>query len=182
MCYAQSGLCVTVQGDRGDHCVTTKHDDVSELAQRVLNRLGQAGQTLATAESLTGGLVAATLVGIPGASAVFRGGFVVYATELKAQLAGVSPELLAARGPVDGQVARELALGARLRCGADWGIATTGIAGPTPQDGHPVGEVYVAASRAQVTRVEHRILSGLREQVRLGTVRLVLELLAASAG
>ena len=151
------------------------------LAQRVLDRLRRAGQTLAAAESLTGGLVAATLVEIPGASAVFRGGFVVYATELKAQLVGVSQDLLISRGPVDGQVAGELARGARVRCGADWGIATTGVAGPDPQDGHAVGEVYVGVSSAKLTRVEHRILPGSRGQIRQGAVRLVLELLAALA-
>ena len=112
-------------------------------AARVIEALTGRGQTLAVAESLTGGLLAATLVDVPGASAAFRGGLVVYATDLKASLAGVDPELLAARGPVDPDVARELAEGARSRCGADWGLATTGVAGPTPQDGVDVGTVYL---------------------------------------
>ncbi len=103
-------------------------------------------ETLATAESLTGGLLAATIVEIPGVSGVYRGGLVVYATELKAALAGVPEDLLAERGPVDPDVAAALAEGGRRRCGADWGLATTGVAGPEPQDGKPVGLVYVAVA------------------------------------
>jgi len=102
----------------------TVHDVVSELVSR--------GQTLAVAESLTGGLLAATLVEVPGVSKVFRGGLVVYATDLKATLAGVDQTLLAERGPVDPDVARELAAGAARVCGADWGLSTTGVAGPEP--------------------------------------------------
>ena len=110
------------------------------------------GETLAVAESLTGGLLAATLVDVPGASQVFRGGLVVYATDLKATLAGVPAELLDERGPVDPDVAVALADGARERCGADWGLATTGVAGPDPQDGMAVGTVYVAAGRCRGPR------------------------------
>ena len=90
--------------------------------------------------------MAATVVEIPGVSAVFRGGLVVYATDLKHALAGVPEQLLTERGPVDPDVARALAAGARERCGADWGLATTGVAGPEPQDGMPVGLVYVAVA------------------------------------
>jgi nicotinamide-nucleotide amidase len=115
---------------------------VSE-ADRVIEALVARGETLAVAESLTGGLLAATVVDVPGASAAFRGGLVVYATELKASLAGVDPELLAARGPVDPDVARQLASGARARCGADWGLATTGVAGPAAQNGIAAGTVYI---------------------------------------
>jgi Competence-damaged protein len=94
-------------------------------AAGVLVALGARGQTFAVAESLTGGLLAATIVDVPGASAVFRGGLVVYATDLKASLAGVDAALLAERGPVDADVARQLARGAALRCGADWGLSRT---------------------------------------------------------
>ncbi|MCW2609670.1 MAG: cina protein, partial [Cryptosporangiaceae bacterium] len=97
-------------------------------ADHVLAALRRRGETLAVAESLTGGLLAATLVAVPGASTVFRGGLVVYATDLKVTLAGVPADLLAERGPVDGDVAAALAAGARDRCGADWGLATTGVA------------------------------------------------------
>ena len=100
-------------------------------AVAVVHTLLERRETLAVAESLTGGLIAATLVGIAGVSAVFRGGLVVYATDLKHSLAGVPAELLAERGPVDPDVARALAQGARERCGADWGLASTGAAGNT---------------------------------------------------
>jgi nicotinamide-nucleotide amidase len=115
-------------------------------AEGVVAALAARGETLAVAESLTAGLLAATIVEVPGASAVFRGGLIVYATDLKASLAGVDATLLAERGPVDGKVASELARGARDRCGADWGLATTGVAGPTEQDGKAVGTVFVGLS------------------------------------
>jgi len=127
----------------------TGHDPVTDagpVPARVISVLVARGETLAVAESLTGGLVAATLVGVPGASAAFRGGLVVYATELKATLAGVDATLLAARGPVDPDVAVALAEGARSRCGADWGLSTTGVAGPTRQNGIAVGTVYVGVA------------------------------------
>src|SRR5205085_5916692 len=104
-------------------------------AQIALALLRGRGETLAVAESLTGGLLAATIVDVPGASRAFRGGLVVYATDLKATLAGVPPQLLEARGAVDPDVAAALAGGVRQRCRADWGLSTTGVAGPDPQDG-----------------------------------------------
>jgi nicotinamide-nucleotide amidase len=146
-------------------------------AAAVLSLLKERGETLATAESLTGGLVAATIVDVPGASAVFRGGFVAYATELKAALVGVPNDLLAERGPVDPEVALALALGARERCRADWGLATTGVAGPDPQDGKPVGRVYVAVSGPGVAEVRELTLPGDRPAIRAGSVAAVLVLL-----
>ncbi|WP_432063131.1 CinA family protein [Streptomyces sp. S1] len=115
-------------------------------AARVLALLAERGQTLAVAESLTGGLVAAELTGVPGASASFRGSVTAYATTLKHELLGVDGALLAERGAVDPEVASQMAAGVRARLGADWGIATTGVAGPDPQDGQPVGTVYVAVA------------------------------------
>ncbi|MFC8294018.1 nicotinamide-nucleotide amidohydrolase family protein [Streptomyces sp. NPDC057242] len=115
-------------------------------AARVLALLAERGQTLAVAESLTGGLVAAELTGVPGASASFRGSVTAYATALKHELLGVDAALLAERGAVDPEVASQMAAGVRVRLGADWGIATTGVAGPEPQDGQPVGTVYVAVA------------------------------------
>ncbi|HEX6872045.1 MAG TPA: CinA family protein [Micromonosporaceae bacterium] len=143
---------------------------VTELAKR--------GQTVAVAESLTGGLLASTLVDIPGVSKVFRGGLVVYATELKASLAGVPERLLDDRGPVDPDVAIALARGARQRCGADWGVATTGVAGPDTQNGVAVGTVYVAVAdgvRAEVQRLQ---FDGDRVAVRTAAVAAALDLLA----
>jgi nicotinamide-nucleotide amidase len=142
-----------------------------------VHRLIDRRETLATAESLTGGLVAATLVEIPGVSAVYRGGLVVYATDLKHALAGVSEELLAERGPVDPDVASALAEGARERCGADWGVATTGVAGPDPQDGKPVGLVYVAVAGPSGAEVRELRLDGNRETIRTESVTRALLLL-----
>ncbi|GAA2544177.1 CinA family protein [Winogradskya consettensis] len=139
--------------------------------------LVERGQTLAVAESLTGGLLAATIVEIPGVSAVFRGGLVVYATDLKHSLAGVPSGLLDERGPVDGEVAQALAEGARERCGADWGLATTGVAGPDPQDGKPVGLVYVAVAGPTNKIVRELLLTGSRAAIRLGAMLSALDLL-----
>jgi nicotinamide-nucleotide amidase len=135
------------------------------LAERIHRLLNGRRETLAVAESLTGGLVCATLVDVPGASATFRGGLIVYATDLKASLAGVSAELLAERGPVDGEVAAQLAEGARQRCGADWGLATTGVAGPEPQGGQPAGTVWIgiaggAASQSIAGGAASRSIAG----------------------
>ena len=147
-------------------------------AEAVLTALQSKGQTLAVAESLTGGLLAATIVDVPGASRAFRGGLVVYATDLKATLAGVPVELLTARGPVDPDVAAALAGGARTRCGADWGLSTTGVAGPDPQDGKPVGTVYLGVAGPDgFGLVRHVELGGDRAAVRRGAVAGALDLL-----
>lgn len=149
------------------------------IVSDILDTLGRRRQTLAVAESLTGGLLAATLVEVPGASKVFRGGLVVYATDLKASLAGVDPDLLAARGPVDPDVAVALATGAARRCNADWGLGTTGVAGPDPQDGVTVGTVFVGlAGPANVERVLRLQLDGDRATIRSQAVSAALRLLA----
>jgi nicotinamide-nucleotide amidase len=101
----------------------------------------------------------------------------VYATDLKHSLAGVPEDLLAERGPVDPDVARELAIGVRDRCGADWGLATTGVAGPEPQDGVPVGLVYVAVAGPGGATVRELRLKGNRADVRDGSATAVLTLL-----
>ena len=152
--------------------------EARRAAADAVRRLVDRRETLATAESLTGGLVAATIVEIPGVSAVFRGGLVVYATDLKARLAGVAEGLLAERGPVDPDVAAALAAGARQRCAADWGLATTGVAGPDPQDGKPVGLVYVAVHGPAHSAVRELRLDGNRAAVRTESVTRVLLLLS----
>jgi nicotinamide-nucleotide amidase len=144
----------------------------------LLAALRARAETLAVAESLTGGLLAATIVDVPGASRVFRGGLIVYATELKATLAGVPADLLAERGPVDPDVAAHLARGARERCGADWGLSTTGVAGPEPQGGSAVGTVFVAVA-GRIDRIRALELTGSRTQIRAGAVAAALDLLAS---
>lgn len=115
-------------------------------AAQIIGQLTARGQHIAVAESLTGGLLAATLTGIPGASAAFRGAVVAYATELKATILGVPADLLARHGAVHPDVAAEMAVGVRRKLGATVGAATTGVAGPDPADGQPVGTVYIAVS------------------------------------
>jgi nicotinamide-nucleotide amidase len=151
---------------------------MSERAEAVLRLLRERRQTLAVAESLTGGLLAATIVDVPGASMVFRGGLVVYATDLKRELAGVPGDLLARRGPVDPDVALALADGARRVCVADWGVGTTGVAGPDPQDGVPVGTVYLACRGPDGGEVRGVTLDGNRTLIRAGAVAAALDLLA----
>jgi nicotinamide-nucleotide amidase len=148
----------------------------------LLDALALRGETLAVAESLTGGLLAATLVDVPGASRVFRGGLVVYATDLKATLAGVPADLLAERGPVDPDVALALARGARERCRADWGVATTGVAGPDEQNGITVGTVFVAVDGTGDGLVRQLALTGGRRDIRSAAVAAALDLLAAALG
>ncbi|MFV2010117.1 MULTISPECIES: CinA family protein [unclassified Micromonospora] len=147
-------------------------------AAAVVHALAERGETLAVVESLTGGLLASALVEVAGASLVFRGGLVVYATDLKRTLAGVPERLLADRGPVDPDVAVAMARGARIRCAAEWALATTGVAGPQPQGGKPVGRVYVAlAGPAGVHQVRRLDLGGGRDAVRRSSVTAALRLL-----
>jgi nicotinamide-nucleotide amidase len=147
--------------------------------------LAARGATVAVAESLTAGLLTAALTETPGASQTVRGGLVVYATDLKARLAGVPEPLLATPGPVSAEVAVALADGARRRLDASYGLALTGVAGPQPQGGQPVGTVYAALvgpdgpAAAQVRRLA---LGGGRAEVRRGAVQAALDLLAAALG
>ena len=147
-----------------------------------IDALRLADATVATAESLTGGLVAAGLVSVPGASEVVRGGVVAYAPEVKSGLLGVDLGLIAARGTVDAEVARQMAERARAVCGATYGVSTTGVAGPDASEGKPPGTVHVAV--AGPVRTVHRELrlSGDRAEIRSATVREALALLVATLG
>lgn len=145
-------------------------------AAPLLHELERRGRTLAVAESLTGGLVTAALVAVPGASTVLRGAVVAYATDLKAVLLGVDADLLARRGAVDPDVARQMASGVRDRLGADVGLATTGVAGPAAQDGNPPGTVHVAVATPVGCVVRSLRLDGDRPRVRAAAVDAVLRL------
>ncbi|MFD4771598.1 CinA family protein [Streptomyces niveus] len=152
---------------------------LEEVAARVLDLLVRQGTTLAVAESLTGGLVAAELTSVPGASRALRGGVTAYATDIKRDVLGVDGTLLAERGAVDPEVARQMAVGVRVVLAAGWGIATTGVAGPEPQDGQPVGTVYVAVSGPHgAEKVAALRLNGDRAEIRRESVRSVLDLLS----
>ncbi|NIJ12815.1 nicotinamide-nucleotide amidase [Saccharomonospora amisosensis] len=161
---------------------------VSPAVSELVAELIRLRRTVATAESLTAGLVCATLTEVPGASAAVRGGLIVYATELKHTLAGVDADLLAEHGAVHPEVAAQLAEGARLRCGADWGLGLTGVAGPDPQDGVEPGTVHLAVAgevEGETVRTGRTLrVSGAREAVRAaavaGAVDLLREQLTAS--
>lgn len=137
---------------------------------------------MATAESLTGGLVCAALVDVPGASDVVRGAVVAYAAEVKIGLLGVDAELVAAHGTVHPQVAEQMAAGVRAACGATHGVSTTGVAGPGPSEGQPAGTVYVAVAGPRGTVSSRVDLSGDRAQVRASAVGAALSLLVATLG
>jgi len=156
----------------------------SGLAAGVLAELSSRGETLASAESLTGGLVGLLLTDVPGASASYLGGVISYATGLKSTLAGVDAATLAQLGPVAERTAAGMASGVAERCGADWGVATTGVAGPESQDGHPVGEVIVAVCHPadDVLRVKELSLEGDRNAIRQQAAEAALALLADALG
>lgn len=167
-------LVASVDRVLGDH--VWGHDDQT-LDGVVHDLLGAAGQTVAVAESLTGGLLGAELSTRPGSSQTFRGSAVVYATDLKHSLVGVPEGVLAQHGAVSAQTAAALATGARERLGADWGVGVTGVAGPTEQEGQPVGTVFLAVSGP--SRIDARALRlpGDRDRVRLLAVTSALDLL-----
>ena len=147
-------------------------------AEQVIRLLAQAKQTLACAESCTGGLVAARLTDCPGASAVFCGAVVAYANSVKQALLGVDAALLAAEGAVSAPCAAAMAEGVRARLGSDWGVATTGIAGPggaTPAK--PVGLVFIAVAGGGGTVVERNKFDGDRAAVRQQAADRALALL-----
>ena len=162
-------------------------DDVARLVAELTRR----HLRIAVAESLTGGLVAAELTSIPGASLVVSGGIVAYDTDVKRSLLGVDAELLRREGAVHPEVARQMAAGARTAFAvggrpADIGLSTTGVAGPDPQDGRPVGTVHVGVAIDDRVEAIDLVLSGSRAEIRRQTVaaavRLVLGALDARRG
>jgi nicotinamide-nucleotide amidase len=152
-------------------------DDITELAAGVHERLVARDATVAAAESLTGGLLGATLTAPPGASMIFRGAVVAYATDLKERLLGVPGPLLEAEGAVSAQVAGAMAGGVRDRLQATYGVSLTGVAGPDPQDGQSPGTVFVGVAGPDEGQVREVKLSGDRSTIRLSAVRAALELL-----
>ena len=159
----------------------------ADLTARIIEHLSARGLTIAAAESLTGGELTAELTRVAGASAAVVGGVVVYATSLKHSLLGVDQRLLDVEGPVHPEVARQLAEGVRERLAvggrpADIGIATTGVAGPDPQGGRPVGTVFVGLATAAATHVVELSLEGTRSEIRERVVLESLRELAADLG
>lgn len=157
------------------------------LAEELVASLAGRGWTVATAESLTAGLLAARIAGVPGASTVLRGGLVVYATDLKSSLAGVPPEILRLHGAVSPETARALAVGATRRCDADIGVGLTGVAGPDEQEGRPVGTVHVGlvTPRRPARSVTLRLpgdRTAIREAVCSRALQLLLEEIGPETG
>ncbi len=152
--------------------------DVTGLPEVVINDLRRRGQTLATAESCTGGLVSARLTDVAGASEAFVGGVVSYSNDVKENQLGVPLDVLVEHGAVSEEVARAMAAGARTRLGADWGIGITGIAGPTGgTEDKPVGLVHWAVAGPSGVWAEQRVFRGDRSVVREWSLNSSLDLL-----
>jgi len=162
--------------------------DIDSLAVTII--LAMQGRSVATAESLTGGQLGSTITAIPGASKIYRGGVIAYASDLKTDLLGVSQSLLSEGGAVQAQVALEMATGVAQRLDAEFGLAVTGVAGPDSQDGHLPGTVFVACiQRDEYGSVIDSVVEQLqlfpevtdpqeaRAQIREETVAAALELL-----
>ena len=141
-------------------------EDAESLPELVARMMVAAGRTLAAAESCTGGNIAAKLTALAGASEYFRGGVVAYSNEVKECALGVQHETLLRHGAVSEETVKEMAAGARVRLGADYAVATTGVAGPgggTPEK--PVGTVWIAVASKKDVHAELLHLTGRRAQI-----------------
>ena len=146
--------------------------------QQIIDILAERNQTLVTAESCTGGMIASALTDIPGASAAIYGGYITYANSAKSRMIQVQPRLIGDYGAVSNQVARAMADGARNTARVDFAVAATGIAGPDGgTEKKPLGLVYVAVSSELATVViEHRFGDVGRDGIRKATVDAALDL------
>ncbi|QOR48413.1 CinA family protein [Trueperella pecoris] len=155
-----------------------KINDAFVRVPAILAELSARGMSLAVAESLTGGRLASMFVSVPGASTCFRGGVVAYATQAKSVVLGVSAVRLEETGPVDGVVAEQMAAGVAALMKSDYGLATTGVAGPGPADGHEAGTVWVGLSTPAGTSSHEFHFDGNRESVRNESVLAAITVLA----
>lgn len=144
------------------------------LEQAVVEKLIEKKQTLAVAESCTGGLVAELMTSIPGSSRVFVGGIIAYAAEAKIRQLGVARETIEQHGTVSEETARQMAIGCILRFGSDYAISVTGVAGPDPSEGKPPGTVFVSLADRSGTQVYALQLSGDRDIIRLRAAKVAL--------
>ena len=178
MSAADADRAAAADADRAAAAVSDR-----AAAAATLDALRTAGATLATAESCTGGLIAATLTAIAGSSDVVHGGFVTYANAAKVAMLGVDPAAIEAEGAVSDAVARAMATGARARTGATVAIAVTGVAGPgggSPDK--PVGTVWFGVAAPAGVHAERRVFAGDRDAVRRETVLHALFLLRGTVG
>ena len=150
---------------------------MNEAAVRSLEMLADRHATLATAESLTCGLIAATLSQVPGASRVLMGGLAAYATDVKVRVLGVDQMLVDRHGVISAECAEAMAARATSVFSSDWAVASTGVAGPDPQEGHEPGTVFIAVAGPGIMRTETLDLLGAREELRVTTVERALLLL-----
>jgi len=150
---------------------------VHPRAAEVVALLTRRGETVACAESLTGGLVCAALTSVPGASVVVAGGVVAYTIAAKRDVLGVPADVLRAHGAVAAPTAVAMAAAARRLFGATWGVATTGVAGPDPSEGKPVGTVHVAVAGEETHLPRALSLHGSRSDIRAATVGQAVEAL-----
>jgi nicotinamide-nucleotide amidase len=149
--------------------------NLHRLAGQAVQQALESGQTVATAESLTAGMVSAVLADTPGASGMLQGGVVAYQNSVKDAVLHVPADLLARAGSVDPDVARAMAAGARTVLGADVGISTTGVAGPDAHDGKPVGRVYIGIATAAGPAAFEYSFTGSRPDIRAAACAAALE-------
>jgi nicotinamide-nucleotide amidase len=150
-------------------------DDLHELHRALRDR----GATLATAESLTGGLLAVRMTSVPGSSASYVGGVVTYATELKMSLLDVPREVVEGPGVVSAECAEAMARGAREIASSTYAVATTGVAGPERQEGKPVGTVYVGVAGPRGAQAYELDLDGEREEIQAAACEQAVSLVLA---
>lgn len=155
----------------------SKITELKTIEERIAALLKEHHLTVTTAESCTGGLIAATLVNVPGISSQFEEGYITYSNEAKEKLLGVSHETLQQFGAVSAQTAEEMAMGAKKAANADVSIVSTGIAGPDGGTAEkPVGLVYLGCCCKEQSKVERHIFSGNRQEVRMASVQAALTL------
>lgn len=169
-----------IAGPGGDADAAT--EAIDSLAARAVHAAAEAGLSLGTAESLTGGALAAAMVSVPGASTAFEGSVVSYSHAVKQRVLGVEAELLERTGAVSAEVAEAMASGARTALGVDVAVSTTGVAGPEPHDGQPVGTVWLGAAGPRGLSSRLLRLEGDRGQIRRLSVRAALEMLVEVLG
>lgn len=145
--------------------------DCKILAEEIIDKAVSVGKTISTAESCTGGMIAAVITSISGSSQVFGYGFVTYANDAKVKLLDVPEDVIKAKGAVSEEVALAMSYGARMKSGADVALSVTGIAGPTGgTESKPVGLVYISVSTERDTKVSRFIFQGDRDEIRNKTL------------
>ena len=151
------------------------------IAQEAVALLQARGLTVGTCESLTGGMICSTLVDVPGASKVVRGGLITYQTDMKTLLADVDAALIADKGVVSGEVARAMAEGARARLGVDIAVSATGMASPGDENDPPAGTVFVGLASEKGVRAIALQLTGNRQEIRQQTVEQAIQAIITEA-